>query len=77
MRLSEFNRAVEHEFGAAYGRQLVSELVILELGTRTAAQAIAAGVPPREAWLALCEEMDVPEARRHGAGLVEPKNRRD
>jgi len=76
MRLSEFNRAIEHEFGAAYGGQLVRELIILELGSRTAEQAIAGGVPPRDAWLALCEAMDVPVERRHGAGLVEPKKRR-
>jgi len=76
MRLSEFNRAVEHEFGAAYGGQLVRELVILELGSRTAEQAIAAGVPAREVWLALCAAMDVPESRRHGAGLAESKKNR-
>ena len=76
MRLSEFNRAVEHEFGAAYGGQLVRELVVVELGSRTAEQAIAAGVPARDAWLALCEAMDVPVARRHGAGLLEPKKSR-
>ncbi|GAA4164322.1 DUF3046 domain-containing protein [Gryllotalpicola daejeonensis] len=75
MRLSEFNRAVEGEFGAAYGGQLVRELVILELGSRTAEQAITAGVPPRDAWLALCEAMDVPVARRHGVGLADPKKR--
>jgi hypothetical protein len=76
MRLSEFNRAIEQEFGAAYGGQLVRELVILELGSRTAEQALAAGVPAREVWLALCAAMDVPESRRYGAGLVEPKKRR-
>lgn len=73
MRLSEFTRAVGDEFGAAYGGQLVRELVLLELGGRTAEQALAAGVPAREVWLALCEAMDVPEQRRYGAGLVDPK----
>lgn len=75
MRLSEFNRAVEQEFGTAYGRQLVGELVLLELGTRTAEAALAAGVPARDVWLALCAAMDVPESRRYGVGLVEPKKR--
>jgi hypothetical protein len=32
-------------------------------------------VPPRDAWLALCEAMDVPVARRHGVGLADPKKR--
>jgi hypothetical protein len=26
-------------------------------------------------WLALCAAMDVPESRRYGAGLAEPKKR--
>ncbi|WP_022881799.1 DUF3046 domain-containing protein [Gryllotalpicola ginsengisoli] len=73
MRLSEFNRAVADEFGAAYGRQLVRDLVIVELGGRTCEQALAAGVPARDVWLALCEATDVPAERRHGAGLPDPK----
>ncbi|HEY0248982.1 MAG TPA: DUF3046 domain-containing protein [Gryllotalpicola sp.] len=73
MRLSEFNRAVEQEFGAAYGRQLVHDLVLIELGARTAEQALEVGLPAREVWLALCEATDVPVSRRYGAGLAEPK----
>ena len=73
MRLSEFHRAIEQEFGGAYGGQLVRELVLVKVGGRTAEQALAAGVPARDVWYALCEAMDVPEARRHGAGLAEPK----
>jgi len=76
MRLSEFHRAIEHEFGAAYGGQLVRELVLIELAGRTGEQAIAAGVAPRDVWSALCEAMDVPESRRHGVGLVDPKRPR-
>jgi len=75
MRLSEFHRAIEQEFGAAYGGQLVRELVLIELGGRTAEQALGAGASPRDVWYALCEAMDVPDARRHGAGLVNPKHR--
>ena len=75
MRLSEFHRAIEHEFGSAYGGQLVRELVLIELGGRTGEQALAAGTAPRDVWYALCEAMDVPDARRHGAGVLEPKHR--
>jgi hypothetical protein len=39
------------------------------LGGRTAVEALEAGVPPREVWLALCDDMDVPEERRHGRDL--------
>jgi len=74
VRRSEFERAVEDEFG---GRSafLLSDLVLTEVGERTATQALADGVPPREVWLALCVAMDVPEDRRYGAGRLEPRRR--
>lgn len=72
MRLSEFGRAVEAEFGAR-GDSLVNDLALSSLAYRTAAQAISDGVDTREVWLALCVEADVPIARRHGAGWLEPR----
>jgi len=74
MRRSEFLRAVDAEFGSR-GGALVEDLVLRAVGGRTAAQALEAGVPPRDVWLALCAEMDVPEARRYGAGRLEPRRR--
>jgi hypothetical protein len=74
MRRSEFLRAVDVEFGGR-ASSLVSDLVLTRMGDRTAAEALAAGVPPREIWLALCAEMDVPLERRHGAGRMEPRKR--
>ncbi|MBU4465641.1 MAG: DUF3046 domain-containing protein [Actinobacteria bacterium] len=74
MRRSEFERAVADEFGPR-GGALVSDLVLTSLGDQTSAQAIADGVPPREVWLALCREMDVPASRRHGAGRQDPQRR--
>ena len=73
MTRSEFSRAIADEFGEAYGRSLVRDLVLTPLGERTAEQALAAGVAPREIWLALCAAMDVPRERWHGAGRPEPK----
>ncbi|HCU77696.1 MAG TPA: DUF3046 domain-containing protein, partial [Microbacterium sp.] len=32
-----------------------------------------AGVPPRDVWLALCAETDVPAQRRYGVGRLEPR----
>jgi hypothetical protein len=72
VRLSEFRRAVADEFGESYGNALVRDLVIGELGDLTCQQALEAGVPTRAVWLALCRETDVPESRRHGAGLRRP-----
>ncbi len=72
MRRSEFDRAVNDEFGLR-GDALVVDLVLPGVGGRTAAEALQAGVPPREVWLALCAETDVPLERRYGAGRLEPK----
>ncbi len=62
------------EFGGR-GAALVHDLTLPQLGGRTADQALADGVDPREIWLALCTETDVPLARRHGVGLLEPRRR--
>lgn len=72
MRRSEFLRAVDAEFGGR-GPSLVSDLVLTQLGDRTAEAALEAGVPPRDIWVALCIEADVPVERRHGAGRLEPR----
>ncbi len=72
MRRSEFDRAVDAEFGAR-APSLIVDLALPGVGGRTAAEALTAGVPPREVWLALCVEADVPEARRHGVGQLDPR----
>ncbi|MFT4157882.1 MAG: DUF3046 domain-containing protein [Microbacterium sp.] len=74
MRRSEFLRAVEEEFGAR-ASFLINDLVLNQLDGRTAAVSLDAGVPPREIWLALCVETDVPVERRHGVGRLEPRRR--
>ena len=73
IRLSEFWLAVSDEFGDAYGRILAHDLVLGDIGSLTAEQAIRAGSNARDIWLALCGAMDVPPARRHGAGQRDPK----
>ena len=66
MRLSEFWVLADEVFGAVYARTLTADLVLGALGDRTADQALADGVPPRDVWVALCDVMDVPESRRWG-----------
>jgi hypothetical protein len=73
VRLSEFWLAMADEFGEAYARVLAHDLVLAAVGGLTAEQAIAAGVAPRQIWLALCEVQDVPLSRRVGVGQREPK----
>lgn len=73
MRTSEFRVAVDEEFGAAYGRVVTRDVVLHALRDRTAEQALRDGVTPRDVWWALCEAQGVPESRRHGVGLPEPR----
>ena len=72
MKASQFQRAVDGEFGVAFGRVLVRDTVLVALGNRTPHEALAAGIPPGEVWIALCREQDVPAERWHGAGLPQP-----
>lgn len=74
MRRSEFDRAVRDEFGPQAGT-LIVDLVLSRVGDRTAVQALEAGIPAREVWLALCAETDVPLERRYGVGRLETKAR--
>jgi hypothetical protein len=73
MRLSEFRRAVDDEFGRGYGAVVTTDLVLSVLGDRTAEEALKAGRTPKEVWLALCEAAGVPRSHWHGAGRPDPK----
>ena len=73
MRLSEFWLAMADEFGEAYARVVQRDLVLGAVGGLTADQAIKAGVPARQVWLAICDATDVPAERRFGVGQREPK----
>jgi hypothetical protein len=66
MRLSEFWTLVDDEFGAAQGRVLVRDHVLGSLGNRTADQALEAGDEPRDVWLALAADLQVPKERWFG-----------
>jgi len=72
MRRSEFDRAVADEFGPR-GGSLMNDLVLAAVGGRTPTDALDAGVDPRDVWLALCVETDVPPERRYGVGRLDPR----
>ncbi|MFH5880628.1 DUF3046 domain-containing protein [Arthrobacter sp. NA-172] len=74
MRISDFWRLMDDEFGAGYSRVLSSSLVLAGVGGRTANDALTAGYSPREVWLALCEVQDVPPERRLGRD-IKPSDR--
>lgn len=67
MRNREFWQLVDEVFGPAYGRTLIREQVLPRLDDRTPAQALEAGVDPRDIWHALCDALDVPDTQRWGA----------
>jgi hypothetical protein len=51
---------------------LLRDTVIVELGNRTPDDALAAGIPARDVWLALCRTQEVAPERWHGAGRPTP-----
>jgi Protein of unknown function (DUF3046) len=69
VRISDYWRLMDDEFGAGYSRVLSSTLVLAGVGGRTADQALSSGVSPRDVWLAMCEVQDVPPERRLGRDI--------
>lgn len=66
VRHSEFWQLMEDEYGPGYARTVARDQVVAGLGGRTVDEALAAHVPPRQVWFALCDVMDVPPERRWG-----------
>lgn len=63
MNHSELWESLEAVFGSAYGRSLMCDLYLAKLGT-TGEAALEAGVPPRDVWHALCDDMGVSDDKR-------------
>ena len=72
MTRSEFFLAVDTEFGALHGRSLLRDLVIDALDHQSPLDALESGMAPKKVWAELCQVMEVPESRRHGAGIPHP-----
>ena len=64
MTLTEFHSRAEEAFGRVRADYLVRSHHLAACGGRTAAQALEVGDDVKTVWLALCEEMDVPESLR-------------
>lgn len=67
MRRSEFVLLADSVLGRRRAASVVDDLVLDALEDRTAAAAIEDGVDPGAAWVALCDALEVPEARRWAA----------
>lgn len=67
VRRSDFWVLADDVLGAVAGRSLVADLVLGDLGDRTAAAALEDGVEPGTVWTALCDALDVAPGRRYSA----------
>lgn len=60
MRLTEFTERMNDQFGAISADSIMTDHVLTELGGRTGAQAVEDGIDPRDVWVAICRDFDVP-----------------
>jgi len=51
---------MEEALGPAYYRTWAGQFVMAELGGRTAEEALAAGVPPKQVWAAVWRALELP-----------------
>ncbi|AXH94800.1 DUF3046 domain-containing protein [Ornithinimicrobium avium] len=72
MRLSEFWALMEQEFGSGYAVVVARSHALGALDSRTAAEALEGGVPPRQVWRAVCADLDVPDEHHY---LPDPKRK--
>lgn len=64
MRHTEFWARLDHHLGRAYARTWAEQQVIGDLGSRTPAEALDAGVPPKEVWAAVWQALELPASER-------------
>ena len=66
MRLTEFRALMDAQFGRLRAASVAADHVFAVLDGRTVDGALAAGTDPKRVWWAVCDDFDVPAARRHG-----------
>lgn len=64
MRLSEFWARMDQHLGANYAPTWARQFVIAELDSRTAQQALDAGVPAQRVWRAVHRALELPASER-------------
>ena len=60
MRHTEFWARMEDALGESYARSWADMFVLADLAGRTANEALAAGVPPKEVWAAVWRVLGLP-----------------
>ncbi|MFN8194181.1 MAG: DUF3046 domain-containing protein [Nocardioidaceae bacterium] len=64
MRHTEFWARLDHALGDTYARTWADQVVMADLGGRTAAEALAAGEPPKRVWASVWRALELPESER-------------
>jgi hypothetical protein len=64
MRHTEFWDRLDHALGPAWSRSWAELFVLGELGSRTAVEALDAGVAPKQVWAAVWRALELPETDR-------------
>lgn len=64
MRVTEFWRRMDEQFGSVYAHSVAKDYVLAGLGGRTVTQALADGEDVKEIWRAVCAAFNVPERLR-------------
>jgi len=64
MRHTEFWDRLDHALGPAWSRSWAELFVIGELDSRTAVEALDAGVAPKQVWAAVWRVLELPETDR-------------
>lgn len=64
MKYTEFWARMDHALGATYARYWADQVVIAELGGRTANEALASGYSPKEVWRAVWATLELPARER-------------
>ncbi len=64
MRHTEFWARMDAALGPAYSRTWADQFVMAELDGRTAAQALADGVPAKQVWAAVWQALGLPASER-------------
>ncbi|MGQ0465683.1 MAG: DUF3046 domain-containing protein [Sporichthyaceae bacterium] len=64
MRLTDFWERMELQFGPAYAESFARDFVMADLGGRTVAEALDAGIDPKTVWRAVIDALDLPRSLR-------------
>lgn len=64
MRHTEFWARMADALGPGYARAWADQFVMSELGGRTASEALAAGVAPKQVWAAVWQVLELPTTER-------------